>query len=126
MISAAGRAKLATCDPRLVEIVTAVAEVIPLVVVCGHREQREQDLAVARGASKVSWPNSRHNTEPSLAVDLAPLDETGAIDWDDREAFAYLAGAVVYAGALRGVEVTWGGHWRNFPDSPHFQVEPEG
>lgn len=121
-LSAASCRKLATCDPRLVEIVTEVARYLPAVVVCGHRGQAEQELAVQRGASRVHWPESRHNTEPSLAVDLAPRGEAGEIDWSDRQAFAVLAGAMLFAARQRGVALEWGGEWA-FPDLPHFQIE---
>ena len=121
-LSPASRAKLETCDPRLVAVVLAVAEHSRFVVVCGHRGQADQDRAVARGASRTPWPTSRHNSTPSEAVDLAPLDATGAVDWEDRQAFAVLAGAVLHAAAVRGVRLEWGGHWPSFPDLPHFQL----
>ena len=38
------------------------------------------------GRSKLSWLESKHNCEPSRAVDIAPYP----IDWDDRERFSHL------------------------------------
>jgi len=82
-------ALLATCDAELVRLVEAVAadidarpglHVHDVTVVCGHRGKADQDAAYARGASKLRWPHSAHNSYPSLAVDLAPYP----IDWTAR------------------------------------------
>jgi peptidoglycan L-alanyl-D-glutamate endopeptidase CwlK len=87
--------RLATCDVRLQQLVTAVAAdvdagVVPgvndLTVLCGHRGEADQEAAFKAGASKLHWPNSKHNSTPSLAVDLAPFP----IAWGDREAFLAL------------------------------------
>lgn len=110
--------KLNTCDHRLVSIVQAVAKDHPLIVVCGHRGKEEQNQAFARGNSKLRWPRSRHNTFPSLAVDLAP----SPLDWDDTARFKTLADAVKAEAKRQGVAITWGGDWTKFVDVPHFEI----
>lgn len=68
--------KLATCHPDLIKLITAVRDdsrcPMLFTVTCGHRGEEEQNDAYARGASKVQWPNGKHNSFPSVAVDLAP------------------------------------------------------
>lgn len=91
------RELLATCDPELIRLVEAVAEDIDhrpglhvhdVTVICGHRGEADQDAAFAKGNSKLRFPHSKHNSYPSLAVDLAPYP----IDWSARglPAFAEL------------------------------------
>ena len=63
------------------------------------------------------WPDSKHNSIPSLAVDLAPYP----IDWSDLYRFHELAGRMLQVAALFDIDMTWGGHWSK-PDMPHFQV----
>lgn len=87
-------------------------------VVCGHRGEASQEAAFAAGKSTKHWPDSRHNTIPSTAVDLAPYPA----DWNDRLGFAKLAGYVLAVADELDIEVTWGGDWNTFEDLPHFQL----
>lgn len=120
----ASRVKLATCHPdlrRLVEAVAAgvdqgdlaTAGIRDITVVCGYRGQAEQDQAYAAGASKLRYPNSRHNSVPAQAVDLAPYP----IDWKNRDAFLVLRGYVLATAARLGVRlrtISW--------DLPHYEL----
>lgn len=110
---------------------------VPFAVIEGLRTRERQAQLVARGASKTM--NSYHLT--GHAVDLWPVDPaTGknlpsdaafprgsaaarAADkalWDGLRKIAATMKAVA---AERGVALTWGGDWSNFPDAPHFQIE---
>ena len=109
--------RLATCHPDLQLLVEAVAQDLPLLVVCGHRGKLAQDAAFATKASKLQWPHSRHNTSPSEAVDLAPLP----LKWQDKKAFAALAKTVKAAALKLGLEIEWGGDW-SWPDLGHYQL----
>lgn len=133
-LSAVSERRLATCDQRLQKIVRAVAETHGLMVVCGHRTQAEQDEAVRLKRSKTPWPTSKHNSLPSVAVDLAPL-KNGTIDWNDTQAFIQLARAVLEEAEAQGVKLRWGGDWdgdgktrsegdrdERFVDLPHFEL----
>jgi peptidoglycan L-alanyl-D-glutamate endopeptidase CwlK len=123
----ASKAKLATVDSRLVEVLEEAIKIIDFTVLVGHRGKEDQDKAVAEGKSKLGWPNSKHNSLPSKAVDIAPYP----IDWSDRERFTYLAGIVKGIAHSKGYKVVWGGDWNNngelkdnsFDDLPHFQIE---
>ena len=71
--------RLAECDPRLQAIAVEVIKVHDFAVDCGHRDEADQEAAVARGCSKVHFPNSKHNGWPSKALDFHPCP----LDWDD-------------------------------------------
>jgi len=122
-LSDASKAKLTSCDARLQSLVEAVvATGVELVVCCGHRNKSEQDLAFKEGKSKLKFPESRHNSWPSQAVDLAPAKD-GKIDWNDLEAFRSLA-VVVKAEAFKlGIALEWGGDWKRFVDRPHWELK---
>lgn len=81
----------------------------------GHRPKEKQDLAVERGNSTLKWPKSKHNSLPSMAVDVIPYP----IDWEDKLAIAYFAGYVMrIADNLLSKkkmhhQLRWGGDWNH-------------
>ncbi len=125
-LTAASAAKLASCDPRLIALVNTVAARFACTVITGHRTESEQTAALKAGRSKTPWPKSRHNSQPSRAVDLAPTP----IDWQDRERFTLFAGFVLGTAAAQGVPLRWGGDWdsdaqvkdNSFDDLVHFEL----
>ena len=67
------REKLATCHRDLQAVMEAAIKGGPdFTILCGHRTEEEQNRAVVEGKSKAPWPQSRHNSSPSRAVDVAP------------------------------------------------------
>jgi peptidoglycan L-alanyl-D-glutamate endopeptidase CwlK len=121
-LGAGSLAKLGECHPDLQRVVRRAVELMPpdidCTVLCGWRGKLDQQRAFRDGKSKLQWPESRHNSIPAEAVDLAPFP----IDWNDRAAFVLLASYVLAAASDLGIRVTWGGHWRGFPDFPHFEL----
>jgi len=117
---------LATCDPRLQGIFHDVIEAFDCSILEGHRERQRQNDLKESGKSQVRWPNSKHNSVPSKAVDVAPFP----IDWEDRERMTLFAGYVMGIAAAHGVPLRWGGCWRmdwspannNFDDLVHFEL----
>lgn len=117
---------------KIQKLVTKVSESIPVIVVVGHRTQEDQDKAFAEKKSKVRWPNSKHNSKPSRAVDIAPIvikDGKETIDWNNRERFCYFAGYVMRAADELGIKIRWGGDWNQNRDPkddgwdmPHFEL----
>ena len=95
-------------------------------IITGHRGEAEQEQHYLEGRSKVQFPNSKHNTLPSVAVDAAPYP----IDWNDRERFTYFAGYVLGVADSMGISLRWGGDWdrdtevkdNNFDDLLHFEL----
>ncbi len=119
------RGILQTCDPRLQVLFERVVLTFDCTVVSGHRDQAEQNSLFHRGLSKLRWPHSKHNRDPSLAVDVYPYP----IDWQDRDRFHFFAGFVMgIADTLENIR--WGGDWDKdwqvrdnvFDDLGHFEL----
>jgi peptidoglycan L-alanyl-D-glutamate endopeptidase CwlK len=115
-------ARLLSCHLDLQRIVRRVhIERMPLIVVCGHRGEKDQNAHFAAKTSKLKWPHSRHNVFPSEAVDLAPFP----LDWKDLGRFAQLADHMLEIAHLEGVTLIWGGSWPKFQDFGHFEMEKD-
>ncbi len=118
--------KLRTCDERLQEILHEAIKYIDFSVLCGHRSKEEQNKVYDQGKSRVRWPDSKHNTLPSLAVDVWPYP----IDWNDTDRAAYLAGMILQIAKNKGYDLRWGGDWdkdgrildSRLIDMPHFEL----
>lgn len=105
--------------PDLVKVIRRALELtdIDFMVIEGKRNEARQRDLVASGKSQTM--NSRHLT--GHAVDCAPLINR-EIPWGDWSKFKLVADAVLQAGKELGIDVEWGGNWKNFKDGPHFQL----
>lgn len=118
--------RLATCDPRIQEVLNEAIKHVDFTVLCGHRGEAEQNDAFEDGKSKLQWPYSKHNRVPSLAVDIAPYP----INWANTGRFARLAHFILGIAAAKGIKMRWGGDWNKnfetsdetFVDGPHLEV----
>lgn len=110
--------KLATVDRRLYDICSEAIKLTDFVVLCGYRGEEEQEAAFNAGTSKLHFPDSKHNTSPSQAIDIAPYP----VDWDDIERFKRLAIVIKKCASDLGVGVSWGGDWKKFKDYPHWEL----
>jgi len=119
-------------DPRFHRVLDrTLHEVADISLVCGFRNQKEQNEAFENGFSKVRWPDGKHNKQPSTAVDLQPHPMPA----DDKlvMALSYIAGHIVQIGREEGIIIRWGGDWdrdgdlldQNFDDLFHFEVVGE-
>tara|TARA_Y100000034_G_C6896755_1_gene413584 strand:+ start:1242 stop:1640 length:399 start_codon:yes stop_codon:yes gene_type:complete len=119
--------RLDTCDPRLVAIFMKVADHVDTTIICGHRNEADQNEAFRTGHSRVKFPNGKHNTAPCLAVDAAPYP----IDWNDSRRFYLFGGFVLGVAANMGHILRYGGDWdsdfnvndQNFNDLVHFELK---
>jgi len=125
MFSKRSLARLETCDHRLQIVMKRAIARFDFTVLCGHRSKQEQNDAYERGASKLQWPNSKHNKTPSLAVDVAPFP----IDWDDLGRFREMARIIMEEADKAGIKLRWGGDFNmngkpddKFVDMPHFEI----
>ena len=118
--------RLSTCHPDLQEVFNEVVKEFDCTILCGYRNKEEQEAAFDQGRSKVSWPDSKHNTQPSRAIDVAPYP----VDWEDLERFYYFAGYVKGIAKGMGIKIRFGGDWdndmrikdNNFNDLVHFEL----
>lgn len=112
--------RLNSCDERLIKIMHNVIELYDFTVLCGYRGEKEQNEAFESGASNARWGQSKHNTSPSKAIDIAPYDK--GVDWNDHVAFNFLATLVFDEAQKQGVKIRWGGHFKSISDKPHFEL----
>ena len=118
--------RLDTCHSDLQKIMNKVIKLYDITVLEGHRSEERQNQLKHEGKSKLEWPNSKHNSNPSKAVDIAPYP----IDWNNRERFYYMAGIVKAIADEMDIEIRWGGDWdsdgefkdQSFDDLPHFEL----
>jgi len=125
--STTSKNRLEQCDKRLQQLADAVLQVHDCSVLTGHRSKNAQDQAYVEGYSTVQWPNSKHNSMPSMAIDLAPFP----IDWKDTKRFYYFAGIVMGIASELEIPIRWGGDWdmdndlddHSFLDVVHFEIK---
>ena len=131
--SKSSREKLESCDPNLQILFNYVIRYFDCTVVCGERAEGAQNKAFADGFSTVQYPNSKHNSSPSEAVDCVPWP----ISWENTDRMRYFIGFVKgvakmlkeYGTMDKGI--TTGIDWDNdtvlkdqrFNDFPHFEVK---
>jgi len=123
------RERLATCDKRLQDIFNEVIQFVDCSVLEGHREEERQNALFDEGKTLVKYPDGRHNSNPSRAVDVTPYP----VDWEDRERQTLFAGFVLGLARSKGIKLRWGGDWdqdfqvmdNRFDDFPHFELDKE-
>jgi len=131
--------RLVTCHRDLQLIFNEVIKGLDCSIFCGYRNEQNQNQAFKNNLSQLTFPNSKHNQLPSMAVDAGPyFVELKNTDWEDEKAFSLFAG-YVKATAHRLLyekkithRVRWGGDWDNdgrtsdetFSDLPHFELIP--
>lgn len=117
-LSTKSQTKLNTCHSDLIKLIEAVAETEKCAVICGHRGKAEQEKAFASGASKARFGQSKHNSKPSLAVDVVPLP----LDWEDIPAFEKLGEKIMTKAKELGIKVKWGKNFKGLVDYPHYEL----
>lgn len=91
-------------------------------IICGRRNKEEQNAAYYTGKSKVMYPESKHNSNPSLAFDVIPYPFNG---WKDKKQFYSLANIMKEEANKLNINIKWGGDFKSFFDGPHFELEEE-
>ena len=117
-LSTLSQAKLNTCHSDLILLINEVAKTEKCAVICGHREKAEQEKAYNSGTSKARWGQSKHNSKPSLAVDVVPLP----LDWNDIESFERLGNIIMEKAKELNIKVKWGKNFKGLADYPHFEL----
>lgn len=103
----------------------------------GHRDEVKQMLYYKNGTSKLKWPHSKHNSFPSMALDITPYPEM----WESIPAFKELREIVLEEWEKMKKEHTTGGYdlrhgadWdmdgdttdQTFMDWPHWELVKKG
>lgn len=138
--------KLKTCDKSLQDLFNRIIEFRDCVVLEGHRNELDQNVAYIEGRSKKKWPDGNHNKIPSRAVDVSPFPipenwgsiKQGSLQGVVRQAkirsqFYHFAGFVQGVAEGMGISIRWGGDWdsdneftdQTFDDLVHFELVKE-
>ena len=128
---------LDTTHERLQLLFRYVVSVFDCTALEGFRNEHTQRRAFDRGASKVLFPNGKHNKMPSLALDIGPYDrEKRGVNWETSllskgmlaclrhngfepnwKAQKNLCRFYLFAGFVKGIahsfgmKIRWGGDW---------------
>ena len=120
------RRNLSEAHPDLQRLFDEVIKHFDCSVIEGHRGQEEQNKYFHSGQSKARYPNSKHNTTPSMAVDVVPYP----IEWDNTDRMYMFVGFVKGIATSMGIKLRLGADWdgdtkvkdQNFHDLPHFEL----
>jgi peptidoglycan LD-endopeptidase CwlK len=116
--------KLSTCHAKLMALAHAVDDVYPIQVTCGHRNKEDQEEAFKKGTSKVHFPNSKHNSLPSLAMDIVPDPDHNpkTIEWNDIKEFQKMLLVVEQKADELGIKIRLGRDFKKLKDYPHVEL----
>jgi len=117
MLSQRSHAALTGVHPDLARVIEAASHGARFHVTEGLRSIDRQHQLLAAGKSTTM--KSRHLT--GHAVDLVAVTAAGAVSYADADMRA-LAAVVKRAAQSLGVPIEWGGDWKQFCDTPHFQL----
>ena len=127
--STISRDRLETCHADLQRVFNRVVLDYDCSILCGRRDRADQNSAFADGRSKLQWPDGKHNSVPSNAVDGAPYP----VDWSNLKRFYLFAGYVIATARAMDIILRWGGDWdtdwdlddQHFNDLVHFELRHE-
>ena len=126
-------AKLVQAHPDIQLVMRDAIKIIDFTIVQTHRTSAEHARYIILGKTRVSYEETRHATNPSEAIDIAPwFSREPHIRWEDRETFIYLAGVIMAVAHKRNTPLRWGGNWdrddeilsdQKFDDLVHFELD---
>jgi len=131
------RARLDTAHHALQKLFYEVVKEFDCTIIEGHRSEEKQLEMYKQGRSKLKPPHSKHNSSPSMAVDVAPWPLVWPSKSKRPKTFAKDLGRFyMFVGYVRakaedmGIEIRcgadWDGDWevndQNFDDLPHFEL----
>ncbi len=124
--------QLSTCHIDLQTLFYEVIKTFDCKILQGHRGQADQEAAFKLGNTQLHYPNGKHNSIPSNAVDVAPYP----VDWKNNNRFYWFSGYVMgIAQKLKDEgkishSIRYGGDWNRdmeikdnkFQDLVHFEI----
>ena len=127
--------RLVGVNEDLVSVVKRAIEIseVDFMVVEGLRTKQRQEELYAQGRTKpgriVTWTMKSKHID-GLAVDIAPCNKDGSINWNDLKMFDKMADAMFKAAKELNISIRWGRDWdmdgirgeKGETDSPHFEL----
>ena len=111
-------ARLEECHPDLQRLFNEVIKYIDCTIICGHRNEEEQNVAHAKGYSMVKYANSKHNSMPAHAVDVMQYP----ICWTDYRRTREFAKFVKVIAKKLDINILCGADFKSFFDGAHFEL----
>jgi len=121
--------KLRSCDEKLQLLFNVVIQNFDCTIIDGYRSNIEQNRLFLEKKSKLSAGKSKHNTNPSKAIDVAPYIAGKGLSFDLNQCY-FFAGYVIRIAEELGITLRWGGDWdsdgnlndQSFNDLVHFEL----
>lgn len=127
--------RLVGVNDNLVNVVKRAIEIseVDFMVVEGLRTKQRQEELYAQGRTKpgkvVTWTMKSKHID-GLAVDIAPCNKDGSINWNDLKMFDKMADAMFKAAKELNINIRHGADWnmngikreKGETDSPHFEL----
>lgn len=110
--------RIEECDEKLQLIAYELIHRMDVMVLCGHRNKADQNKAFDTGKSRLRWPNGKHNSFPSKAIDIAPYP----IDWNNLGRFKVMCNHVEQIAKELGIKVRMGRDFKSLVDWPHVEL----
>lgn len=106
-------------DPKLCVLMGRAIQYAPydFMIIEGLRTEERQAELLRQGATTTM--NSRHLT--GHAVDIA-IWHQGKVNWDFPKYKTLYKHIQEIADEEPGINITWGGNWKNFLDGPHYEI----
>ena len=113
MYSYSDRSKrsLISCHVDLQRLANEIIRYRNIAIICGHRNEEDQNRAYREGKSTKKWPLGKHNKLPSEAFDFViwPVNWTDYMNWTATGFF------IVGLAEGMGIKIRWGADWnRNY------------
>ena len=105
--------KLSSCHADLQVLFYEVIKYFDCTILQGYRNEIEQELAFKNGFTKLQYPNGKHNSQPSMAVDVTPYP----VDFNNTKLALWFGGYVMGIAQRLKDEgrmefgIRWGGAW---------------
>jgi peptidoglycan L-alanyl-D-glutamate endopeptidase CwlK len=131
-LDATSKQRLLGCDSKLQLLFTEAIKESPYTfkITCGLRTVAEQQSLYAIGRSKAGKivtmidgikKKSKHNYNPSLAVDIAIIDENNKLTWQEKY-YIIVSNHVKEVAKNLKINIKWGGDFKSFKDYPHYEL----
>ncbi len=120
--------KLSECNEKLQRIACVAIQGYGFTITVGHRNKEDQNKVYEQGFSKLEYPNSKHNSKPSEAMDIIP-DKGGYSA--GREQFILMIGIIKGIALNLGITIRCGLDWdgdndlkdQTFMDLAHVELK---
>jgi len=124
--SKSSKDRLETCHPLIQDWLNEIIKWRDCTVAWGHRGEKDQNEMFAKGLSRCKYPESKHNSDPSLAVDVYPYALGRMINGDvegDEVLIDRFIGFAQAVAAIRGIPIKSASEWGSFKgDLGHWEV----